>query len=181
MNYRKLVGEKVYLSPVSTEDWREYSKWAEDYETSFLANGGGRVSPPATGPSSLENRAKNQNAFTIVDKETDLPIGNCGFNYEDVANRYAKIGITIGEKAYWSKGCGTDAVGLMLDFGFRVRGYNNINLNVYEYNERAIVCYEKLGFKRQGVWRDSLIQGEKRYDCIHMDMLAEEYFERMDG
>ena len=39
-----------------------------------------------------------------------------------------------------------------------------------------MACYEKLGFKRQGVWRETLIRGEKRYACIHMDMLASEYF-----
>ncbi|MCL2216999.1 MAG: GNAT family N-acetyltransferase [Defluviitaleaceae bacterium] len=177
MNYRKLVGEKVYLSPVSTRDWQLYDKWAADYETAFLSRGGDDfVRPPAVDSSSLENRAKNKNTFSIVDKATDNTIGHCGFNFEDIANRYAKIGIIIGEKDYWSNGYGTDAMRLMLDFGFNVRGYNNISLNVYEYNERAIACYEKLGFKLQGTWRERLICGQKRYNCLHFDMLASEYF-----
>ncbi len=176
-NYKKLVGEKVYLSPVTTDDWELYAKWHNDDEVEFLSGGGrDEVSPAATDATSLENRAKSKHAFTIVEKETNTVIGNCGFNFVDEENRYAKIGITIGEKNYWSKGYGRDALHLMLQFGFCIRGYNNICLNVYEYNTRAIACYEKVGFKRQGVWRETLIRGQKRYNCIHMDILASEYF-----
>ena len=176
-NYKKLLGKKVYLSPVSTDDWQLYDKWTNDYELTFFYYGGRtEITPPATGPSSLEKRAKDKNAFTIVDKETDAVIGECAFNYEDIENRNAKIGIAIGEKEYWSNGYGSDALRLLLDFGFNVRGYNSIHLNVYEYNERAIACYEKVGFKRQGVWRNILTRGQKQYNCIYMDILASEYF-----
>ena len=181
-NYKKLVGDLVYLSPVSTDDWQVYDKWANDDEVSFLTFGGRTDVPqPAAGPESLEERAKGKSAFTIVDKATDTAIGNCGFNYEDIQNHNAKIGIFIGERDYWSKGYGRDALRLLLDFGFNVRGYNQIHLNVFEYNARAIACYEKLGFKRQGVWRDCAIRGQKRYDCIHMDILASEYFSSSDS
>ncbi|MCL2407280.1 MAG: GNAT family N-acetyltransferase [Defluviitaleaceae bacterium] len=176
MNYKKLVGEKVYLSPVSHEDWEILAKWGADYELKFLYGGGDDSQPPQTDSSGAESRSKNKNQFAIIDKETDKIIGTCGFNIDDLANRYAKIGIGIGAKEYWSNGYGTDALHVLLHFGFTVRGYNNISLNVYDYNPRAIACYEKVGFKRQGVWRESMIRGEERYDCIHLDYLAEEYF-----
>jgi RimJ/RimL family protein N-acetyltransferase len=176
-NYRKLVGEKVYLSPVSTDDWQIYNKWGNDFELTFYYYGGSTsVSPAATSPESLEWRAKCEHSFTIIDNETDAVIGECAFNYEDVKNRHAKIGIAIGERDYWSKGYGSDALRLMLDFGFNVRGYNSICLNVYEYNRRGLACYEKVGFKKQGVWRDCLTRGNKKYDCIYLDILASEYF-----
>ena len=175
-NYKKLVGEKVYLSPVSVDDWELYDKWNNDFEVINNWGGGTHISPAAAGPESLNGRAKNKNAFTIVDKANDRVIGNCAFNYEDLENRYATIGITIGEKEYWSKGYGSDALRLMLDFGFNVRGHNSISLNVFEFNKRGIACYEKVGFKRQGVWRDCMIRGEQRYGCIYMDILASEYF-----
>jgi len=176
MNHRKLAGEKVYLSPVCSDDWQLYDKWHSDFDTGHLASSVDRVNPPATGADSLDWRVKHDSCFTIVDKATDLPIGASGFYFEDIANRYAKIGIVIGEKEYWSNGYGTDAMRLMLDFGFNIRGYNNINLNVFEYNKRALACYEKLGFKRQGAWRECLIRGQERWDCLHLDMLAEEYY-----
>ena len=176
MNYRKLIGEKVYLSPVCPDDWKAFAKWNTDYEMQHLYGGGGGIQPPAIDSSGAEKNSRNKNKFAIVCKETDKVIGSCGFNTDDVVNRYAKIGIGIGEKEYWSKGYGADALRVMLDFGFNVRGYNNISLNVYEYNKRAIACYEKIGFKRQGVWRECMIRSEKRYDCFHYDFLADEYF-----
>jgi RimJ/RimL family protein N-acetyltransferase len=176
MNYKKLVGEKVYLSPICSEDWESFTKWNTDYEMQHLYGGGDGIYPPAIDASSAESSSRNKNQFAIVCKKTDTVIGNCGFNIDDVANRYAKIGIGIGEKEYWSQGYGADALCVMLDFGFNVRGYNNISLNVYDYNKRAITCYEKVGFKRQGVWRECMIRGEKRYDCFHYDFLADEYF-----
>jgi RimJ/RimL family protein N-acetyltransferase len=176
MDYKKLMGDKVYLSPVCPDDWKTFDKWDSDYETQHFHFGGGYVHSPATDSSGAEGTSRNKNQFSIVCKETDKVIGNCGFNIDDVANRYAKIGIRIGEKEYWSKGYGADAMRVLLDFGFNVRGYNNISLNVYDYNERAIACYEKVGFKRQGVWRECMIRGEKKYDCFHYDFLADEYF-----
>jgi RimJ/RimL family protein N-acetyltransferase len=175
-NYTKLTGEKVYLSPVCADDWELYNKWGNDFEVTSNYGGGTHVYPVVTGYANLQERARNRNTFTIVDKATDAVIGECGFNDEDIENRYAKIGITIGEKDYWSKGYGQDAMRLLLDFGFNVRGYNSICLNVYEFNKRGIACYEKVGFKQQGVWRDCIKRGEKRYDCIYMDILASEYF-----
>jgi len=176
MNYRKLIGDKVYLSPVCVNDREAYAKWNADYELQQLYGGGDGVRSSDIDESSMEKRSRNKNQFSIVCKVTDKVIGNCGFNTDDVANRYAKIGIGIADKEYWSKGYGTDAMRVLLDFGFNVRGYNNISLNVYDYNQRAIACYEKLGFKRQGVWRECVIRGEKRYDCFHYDFLADEYF-----
>jgi len=176
MNYKKLVGEKVYLSPVCSDDWETFEKWNTDCEVQHLLGGGAGVYPSAITASGAESQSRNKNKFVIVCKETNKVIGNCGFNTDDVANRYAKIGIGIGEKEYWSKGYGTDALCVMLDFGFNVRGYNNISLNVFDYNKRAIACYEKLGFKKQGVWRECMIRGEKRYNCFHYDFLADEYF-----
>jgi len=176
-NYKKLAGEKVYLSPVSTDDWEIYNKWANDYDLTYLYYGGrDKVAPPASGPDSLERRAKKKNAFTIVDIATGAVIGQCQFNTEDTENRYAEIGISIGEREYWSRGCGSDALRLLLGFGFRVKGYNSIGLNVFEFNPRALACYEKAGFKRQGVWRDCLKRGGKLHSSIYMDILASEYF-----
>ena len=175
-HYRKLVGEKVYLSPVAPDDVYAYTRWSNDYEVMRFFGGEQSNTHWEPDKEAHEKKMKNGNEFSIIDKETDTVIGNVSFIGEDNINRNAKIGITIGEKDYWSKGYGSDTLRLMLDFGFNVRSYNTIYLNVYEFNKRGIACYEKVGFKKQGVWRDCLIIGEKKYDCFYMDILASEYF-----
>ena len=124
----------------------------------------------------LESLAKDGNHFSIITQEKDKVIGNCSFFNVDPINRSAEIGIVIGEKDYWGLGYGSEALKLLLKFGFEHRNYNNIHLRVYAFNERAIASYEKVGFKKQGVFREALIRGNKKYDMVYMDILADEYF-----
>lgn len=57
------------------------------------------------------------------------------------------IGLLIGEKQYWNKGIGTEAVTLMLDYAFYTLEIPEVILAVKEGNINAIKLYEKLGFK----------------------------------
>ena len=64
---------------------------------------------------------------------------------------------------------------MLLDYSFNILNLNNIMLNVYAFNTRAIRCYRKIGFKEIGRRRQARrIQG-KSYDIIYMDILAEEF------
>ena len=175
--YKRVVGEKVYLSPISTEDVDIFMSWVNDPEiahtTAFYPQVISLVQEKEIVESSL---AKDGNAFSIVTIEDDKLIGNCSFLKIDETNRTAEIGIIIGEKDHHSMGYGADAVRLLLKFGFENRNYNNISLHVHSFNKRAIACYEKVGFKRQGVLREAIIRGNKKHDRIYMDILASEYF-----
>ena len=175
-HYKKLVGEKVYLSPVSMDDVEPFLRWVNDIEVSKYITISHRIYSEVLEKEAVEKMARSGNTFAIVDKETDKVIGNCAFLKENLLNRTVEIGIMIGEKDYWSRGYGADALRLLINFGFNVRNYHNICLRVVSFNERAIACYEKVGFKRQGVAREAVIHGNKKYDLIYMDILATEYF-----
>lgn len=175
-HYKKLVGEKVYLSPISMDDIPTFMRWVNDMEVTQFVSLSHRVYTEVLEKEAVERLAKSGNTFTIVDKETDKVIGNCDFLGDNMLNRTAEIAITIFEKDYWSKGYGADALRTLLDFGFKVRNYHNICLRVLAFNSRAIACYEKVGFKRQGVQREVIIRGNEKHDLIYMDILASEYF-----
>ena len=53
---------------------------------------------------------------------------------------------------------------------------NNIMLNVYSFNENAISCYRKVGFKEFGRRREAIMKKNERYDIIYMDIIREEYY-----
>jgi len=93
----------------------------------------------------------------------------------DQGDRRAMLGIVIGEKACWNKGYGQDATKLLLDYGFNLLNLNNIMLGVFSFNERAVNCYRKVGFKEIGRRRQARIIGGKKFDVILMDILAEEF------
>jgi RimJ/RimL family protein N-acetyltransferase len=174
-HYKKLIGEKVYLSPVSMDDVDIFMKWVNDGEVVKYIAIENRIFSLLLEKEAVEKMAKGGNTFTIVDLDTDKVIGNCSFFGENTLNRTAEIGIMIGEKDYWGKGYGADALRCMLEFGFNVRNYHNVCLYAVSFNERAIACYEKVGFKRQGVCRESVIRGSKKYDLIYLDILATEW------
>ena len=178
-HYKRVPGEKVYLSPISMDDIDIFMSWINDPEIVYNLAFYTKVTSLSQEKELVEALAKNGNTFSIVTQENDRIIGNCGFFGINEINRSAEIGIMIGEKDYHSKGYGTEAVRLLLKFGFENRNYNNIRLHVFSLNGRAIACYEKAGFKRQGICREALIRGDKKYDMLYMDILADEYFGRI--
>jgi len=172
--YKKLIGERVYLSPISTDAIDTYMRWVNDMDVTEGTGIHHKIFSMELEKEALEGISKSGHTFAIIEKETDKLIGTIGFFDESMLNRRAEFGIMIGEKDHWSKGFGAEAIRLLLDFGFNVRNYNNICLHVCSFNKGAIACYEKVGFKRQGVRREIVIRGKHKYDLIYMDMLAEE-------
>jgi diamine N-acetyltransferase len=116
-------------------------------------------------PLSIEVR--NENDWAII--------GNIGyFEYDSIA-RSAEAGILIGEKDYWNKGYGTEAMKILLKHGFETLNLNRVFLRVYEDNPRAIRCYEKVGFIREGRMRQARFSQGKYVDILFMGILREEW------
>ena len=175
--FKKLVGERIYLSPRNIEDVEIFTEWMNDfYVTDYI----GRSHSTLTLQDEkeyLEKTANNKNVFAIIDLQTDEIIGSVGLHEVDNINRTATLGIFIGNKNYWSKGYGTETIQLILDFGFNYLNLKNVDLALMEFNQRALKCYEKCGFKEIGRRRKCKFINGKYYDSILMDILAEEFTE----
>lgn len=105
-------------------------------------------------------------------------VGNCGFAKLDRRNSCAEIGIFIGDARFWNKGYGTEAMRLMLKYGFFTLNLNRIFLTVYETNPRGIRCYEKAGFIHEGRLRQAIFQDGRYIDMLVMSMLRSEWQDR---
>lgn len=73
-------------------------------------------------------------------------IGNCMFYDIDFQRREAELGIMIGDKAFWNRGYGSDAVKTLLKHIFSTTSLERIYLHTLEWNIRAQKCFEKCGF-----------------------------------
>lgn len=122
--------------------------------------------------------SKDSYNFAIEDLETGKYIGGCGINEMNWLNRVAIIGIFIGDKNYWGKGYGTDAVNILVKFIFEQMNMNKVKLNVFSFNARAKKCYEKCGFGVEGVLRQELFRDGKYHDEYLMSILFEEWKKR---
>lgn len=173
--FQKIVGENIYLSPINPEDVEQYTEWINDPEISINLGVAANVFSLLKERETLERMAREGHNFAIIEIKHDRLLGNCSLMDVDLINRKAELGIFIGNKQYWNRGFGREAIMLLLDYGFNILNLNNIMLKVFSFNQRAINCYKKCGFKEIGRRREAKIIGNKKYDDIYMDILAEEF------
>ena len=173
---KTLVGDAVYLSPISLDDVEEYAQMVNDIKVSV---GLGYLSYTNIIDFESEKEflisVKKEKMFAVRLLENDELLGNIGFNSLDIINRNGALGVLIGNPKYQRKGYGTEALKLILDYGFSFLNLRNISLNVFEYNEVAYNLYKKAGFKEVGRLRKAVEIMGKTYDVIIMDMLKEEF------
>ena len=174
---KKLVGKKCFLSPITTADAETMCAWINDQKTAMLVGDEGHSTITAENIKKELQQMQERRAhmYAIHDLESEKLIGRTLLMGVDAVNRTAMLGIIMGEKSYWGKGYGTEAVRLMLDFGFNGLNLHNINLGTYSFNVRAIRCYEKIGFKLIGRRREARIIGNQKFDIIYMDILSSEF------
>ena len=173
---KKIVGDNIYLSPISLDDVEEYTHMVNNNLVSV-----GLGSPIYTGIYSEEREQevlkslKDSYNFAVRVIENDELLGNIGFYDVDLINKNGTFGIMLGNEKYYGKGYGKEAINLILDYGFSLLNFRNICLNVFEYNELAYNLYKKVGFKEVGRIRKRQEIMGKFYDLIIMDMLSEEF------
>ena len=120
-----------------------------------------------------DDRLSNQ--VLIIGTGTCKPIGTIGLHRIDWVARRATLGISIGEKSYWGKKHGTEAMMLLLHYAFDRINLRKIELGVHDFNERAQKCYTRCGFKVEGCKRQHMFRDGAYHDTVMMGILAEEF------
>jgi len=171
-----MVGDTVYLRPLEIEDIESFILWLNDEEVrQYLM----RSSPlnKIREKEFVEELYKDYREIVlgIVLKENDQLIGNINLQRISIPHRQAELGVFIGDKSYWSKGYGTDALLLMLKYGFDQINLHRIYLTVLSFNPRAIRAYEKVGFRREGILREHIYRNGQYHDVYFMGILKNEW------
>ena len=171
-----IIGKKVYLRPVETEDAELFVKWQSnpDVRYSFFI---GFPTNSTRQKEYIENLYKEKDfiLFVVMSVESDEDVGFTGFYRVDWIGRAATYGIIIGEPKEWGKGFGSEVTKLMVDYGFRTLGLNRIQLHVWKGNNRGLKAYQKAGFKKEGILRQAMYHAGKYEDFYVMSILRKEY------
>jgi RimJ/RimL family protein N-acetyltransferase len=171
-------GERVYLRPAEREDLPSFVRWFADAET---ARGLLLRAPFSLGQEEqwfsdmVGRQGKTDYHFVICRLTDDAPLGTAGLHDLDFVNGVAEFGISIGEKAEWSQGYGTDALHAICDFGFGELRLHRIELEVYASNPRARRSYEKAGFVLEGTLRERHFGEGRHEDVLIMSLLRDEW------
>lgn len=172
-----IEGSKVRLVALSEENLQTYREWMEDPEVAdFLAS--------MDFPISLAEERKwfdevtapygRDLHLTMVTKQ-GKPIGNIALTDIHCINRSAQLGIVIGEKEYWGKGYGEDAIRALLGFAFGTMGLNRVELRLNAKNKRALSCYRKCGFRPEGRRRKHVFYRGEYCDELIMGILKDDW------
>ncbi|NRR04612.1 GNAT family N-acetyltransferase [Brevibacillus sp. RS1.1] len=170
--------ERIYLRKMTGEDVDVYHTWRNDVEVMRTTNPSMDVYTWEDTNSFVNQvilHASSSKSYMIVDSQTNRPIGITSLIQIDLKNRNAECIIDIGEKEYWGKGYGREALKLLLDYAFLEMNLHRVSLRVFSFNEKAIKLYDRLGFKQEGISRQFLFREGKWHDLVHMGILQEEY------
>lgn len=174
MNF--LRGERVALRPLEPEDLEPCLRWINDPEILQYVS---RVHPMHRERERewLAGLGKSESdaVFGIALADGGRLVGSCGLHKIRLPNRSAELGILIGETEFQGQGLGAESVRLLCGYGFDWLGLHRIELRVYAYNRRAIRCYEKCGFRREGVLREGRFWAGRFHDVLLMGLLEHEH------
>lgn len=176
----KLQGERIYLSVLERKDCKEL--W-ESFEYDFKnpsepLNIGHSVEKADDWFTEIQKLQGNKNVRLGIFLNDGTVIGDVALQDIDYQNRSCTIGLGLHKIESRNKGYGTEAVRLMLDYGFNHLGIERISANTLEINSSARKSLEKLGFVLEGRERQAVYFGGKTYDRHNYAILASEY---MDG
>lgn len=102
-------------------------------------------------------------------------VGESVVNEIDRTVRSANFRICIFRPSERGRGLGSWMVRVTRDFAFSVLGLHRLSLDVFSFNGRAAAAYERAGFRREGVLRDAVRDGDAYGDDILMAMLEDEW------
>ena len=173
-----IQGSKLCLRAMTRDDLPRLCQFNNDIDVE-LAGGGDPPLPQSLARLEAEYDAqiggggRDGTGFAI--EADDKLIGQCAlFSFNHVAHS-AELGITIGDKEYWGRGYGTEAIGLLIDYGFRHHNLNRIFLNVNGDNDRAIGAYKRCGFIEEGRLRSHAWSNGQYIDLIYMGLFQSEW------
>ena len=118
--------------------------------------------------------------FSIRALSDDKLIGFVGL-WLNLIHGEGWVGIGIGEREYWGKGYGTEAMKLIVQYAFMELGLYRVSLGLHAYNTRALKSYEKAGFRFEGQTRQDVLREGRRTDTLWMGILRDEWFALQNG
>lgn len=171
-----LHGERVTLRKVRAEELPTVYGWRYDVETWLLTEDEPYVVPTYEEFVAEMTRPGNQEgaAFFGVDIEGRL-VGSCSLWGIDLHNRYAHIGMSIGSREHRGQGLGRDALAVITDYGFRLRGLHRLQLETLASNEAMVRTALSVGYAEEGRLRGKAYVAGRFCDEVVFGLLASDW------
>ena len=173
-----IYGERVRLRALEETDLQRCHEWINDPEVIEHLSARFPVSLHDERAWVVQASSREDDRAFAIETEDGEHIGNTGLHHIHLLDRNAELGILIGAKGRWNQGYGTDTILTLLKFAFEEMNLHRVYLRVDADNPRAIRCYKKCGFVREGTFRDATYRRGKYIDQHFMSVLAREYWKQ---
>ena len=174
----RMLGERIMLREFEQNDLSEMRKWITDPDSTRY------LSDTFVVPQTWEQTASFLDALlsgskpgvhlVIADIMTGDYLGQCDLMNVTDYSRKAELAIVLGPE-HQGKGYGGEAIELLLELAVCHLNLNRVHLRVSSQNARALACYERAGFAREGVLRQDSFSGGEYRDTVIMGILRDEW------
>lgn len=127
----------------------------------------------------FENVVSTDETVTLLITSDEEPIGTVGFNEMNHEIGSAEIGYWIAPE-YHNQGYGSEAVELLVEYGFNERNLHRIEARVFEFNTASKRLLESVGFTEEGVHRDAHFARGQYQDTHWFGLLEHEWRQTED-
>jgi len=172
------TGERIRLGAFFPEDVPAFSRWSQDSDYARHLDAAPAIPKSETRLARwLEEEERNRDSyiFAVRTLDTDTIIGFVHLDGILWNHGVAWLAIGIGEPDFRGRGYGFEAMQLALQFAFHEINLHRVQLTVFSYNARAIHLYEKLGFRKEGVFREALNRDGQRHHMFLYGLLRREW------
>lgn len=174
-----LKGEKVYLDTIEPNDLETLRKWRNlpNYRKFFREY---QEINSDMQRKWYESKVVNDNStlmFAIRDNTTDELLGCCGLCYINWIHRNADLSLYIGKDEVYidDEGIAEESLDLLWNYGFGELGLVKVWTELYEFDEKKLSLYQKMGMKIEGTLRKQYFYDGRWYDSKMLSLLNEEW------
>ena len=166
----------IKLESFKKSDFKQLINWINSEEFLIQWSGNAFIFPLAEQPLEKYIESANTLACKVVDEETSDVIGHISLGQIDNINKSARIGkVLVGNTKMRGRSIGKHMMKAVLHIAFDELKLHRVTLGVYDFNTSAISCYEKIGFVKEGLLRESKRVGETYWNLWEMSMLEYEW------
>jgi UDP-4-amino-4,6-dideoxy-N-acetyl-beta-L-altrosamine N-acetyltransferase len=175
--YSVISGNRVKLRPVHESDIETLRAWRNKNE--IRKNFFNQSVISSVGQKAWFKSVKStaNDLMFIIETDKREPIGAIALYNIDLKNRSGELGrLMIGNRKYLGRGFATEAAEELVKFGFESLGLHRIYLQLFEDNDKAYKIYHKVGFKKEGLFRDAFFKTGNDYkNIIQMSILKDDF------
>lgn len=170
----------IQLAYFTRDDFKQLMNWIPSED--FMVQWSGTEFSFPLHIHQLENYIKEANCpgaetfcYKALDYETQQAVGHISLKL-DRRNESARIGkVLVGEDQMRGQNIGRQMIEAALEIAFGQLKLHRVSLGVFDFNHSAIACYEKAGFKKEGMLRDVRKVGRNYWSLWEMSILEEEW------